>query len=40
MEEDYEIEEEYNRFPGWIWLAILVALIWAFLFAPFSMLNP
>ena len=40
MEKNHKIEEEHNKFPAWIWIVISGVFIWAFIFAPFNLLNP
>jgi hypothetical protein len=35
-----EIHEGEGRFPWWIWIAILIWLVYAFLIGPFHITGP
>lgn len=39
-EEGEPIHEGEGRFPWWIWVAILLWLVYAFLIGPFNLTSP
>jgi len=34
------IIEEYRPFPRWIWIAIVLAMVWAWIIGPFGLFTP